>query len=86
MTLSMHPATAHNTQSISSWKRAWSRIRISQFWLVAIALLLRVGWIIVGHTYKFKPNENNFGFGWEMGRIGAAIANGRCFSDRASSR
>jgi 4-amino-4-deoxy-L-arabinose transferase-like glycosyltransferase len=46
-----------------------------------IALLLRVGWIVVGHTYRFKPVDNNFGFGWEMGRIGAAIASGRGFSD-----
>lgn len=61
--------------------RAWSDIRTSQFWMVAIALFLRVGWIIVGHTYKFKASENNFGFGWEMGRIGAAIASGRGFSD-----
>ncbi len=38
--------------------------------MVAIALVLRMGWIIVGHTYKFKSAENNFGFGWEMGRIG----------------
>jgi Dolichyl-phosphate-mannose-protein mannosyltransferase len=60
---------------------AWARIRTSQFWMVAIALSLRVGWIIVGHTYKFKSTENNFGFGWEMGRIGAAIASGRGFSD-----
>ncbi len=59
----------------------WSRIRTSTFWMVAIALFLRVGWIIVGHTYKFKDLENNFGFGWEMGRIGAAIATGRGFSD-----
>jgi hypothetical protein len=59
----------------------WSRIRTSQFWIVAIALFLRVGWIVVGHTYKFKPSDNNFGFGWEMGRIGAAIASGRGFSD-----
>jgi len=49
--------------------------------MVAIALFLRVGWVIVGHTYKFKAAENNFGFGWEMGRIGAAIASGRGFSD-----
>jgi len=48
---------------------------------VAIALLLRVGWIIVGHTYKFKSTEENFGFGWEMGRIGAAIASGQGFSN-----
>src|ERR1035438_42766 len=60
---------------------AWARIRTSQFWMVAIALFLRVGWIIVGHTYKFKSAEDNFGFGWEMGRIGAAIASGRGFSD-----
>jgi len=59
----------------------WKRIRASSFGLFAIALFLRVGWIIVGHTYRFKPAENNFGFGWEMGRIGAALASGRGFSD-----
>jgi 4-amino-4-deoxy-L-arabinose transferase-like glycosyltransferase len=60
---------------------AWDRIRTSLFWMVAIALLLRVGWIIVGHTYKFKSAEDNFGFGWEMGRIGAATATGHGFSN-----
>jgi 4-amino-4-deoxy-L-arabinose transferase-like glycosyltransferase len=60
---------------------AWARIRTSQFWMVAIALFLRVGWIALGHTYKFKAEDNLFGFGWEMGRIGAAIASGRGFSD-----
>ncbi len=60
---------------------AWTRVRTSYFWMVAVALLLRVGWIIVGHTYKFKGAEDNFGFGWEMGRIAAAIASGRGFSD-----
>ena len=49
--------------------------------MVAIALFLRVGWILVGHTYKFKSAEENFGFGWEMGRIGAAIASGHGFSN-----
>jgi 4-amino-4-deoxy-L-arabinose transferase-like glycosyltransferase len=61
--------------------RAWARIRTSQFWMVAIALALRVGWIILGHTYKFKNTDDNFGFGWEMGRIGAAIASGHGFSN-----
>ena len=46
-----------------------------------IAFFLRVGWILVGHTYKFKSTENNFGFGWEMGRIGAAVASGLGFSN-----
>src|ERR1700683_3517541 len=60
---------------------AWAHIRISQFWMVAIALFLRVGWIVAGHTYKFRATDNNFGFGWEMGRIGAAIASGHGFSN-----
>jgi len=59
----------------------WTQIRTSQFWMVAIALFLRVGWIIAGHTYKFKSTDDNFGFGWEMGRIGAAIASGHGFSN-----
>jgi 4-amino-4-deoxy-L-arabinose transferase-like glycosyltransferase len=49
--------------------------------MVAIALLLRVGWIVVAHTYRFKSSDNHFGFGWEMGRIGAAIASGQGFSN-----
>jgi 4-amino-4-deoxy-L-arabinose transferase-like glycosyltransferase len=61
--------------------RVWARIRTSTFWLIAIALLLRLGWIIVGHTYRFKTTDNHFSFGWEMGRVGAAIASGRGFSD-----
>ena len=33
------------------------------------------------HLQVQEPAENNFGFGWEMGRIGAAIASGHGFSD-----
>jgi 4-amino-4-deoxy-L-arabinose transferase-like glycosyltransferase len=60
---------------------AWRHIRASQFWIVAIALSLRVGWIVIGHTYKFKSTDDNFGFGWEMGRIAASIASGHGFSN-----
>jgi 4-amino-4-deoxy-L-arabinose transferase-like glycosyltransferase len=60
---------------------AWSHVRTSPFWMVAVALFLRVGWIIVGHTYKFKNTDDHFSFGWEMGRIGAAIASGHGFSN-----
>jgi 4-amino-4-deoxy-L-arabinose transferase-like glycosyltransferase len=59
----------------------WRCIRTSTFWMVAIALFLRVGWIVVAHTYRFKSTDNNFGFGWEMGRIGASIASGHGFSN-----
>jgi 4-amino-4-deoxy-L-arabinose transferase-like glycosyltransferase len=78
-------ATATETstadQNVRGARAFWRRIRASSFWMVAIALVLRVGWIIVGHTYKFKSAEENFGFGWEMGRIGAAIASGQRFSN-----
>jgi 4-amino-4-deoxy-L-arabinose transferase-like glycosyltransferase len=60
--------------------QAWARIRSSPRWIVTIALFLRVGWIVIGHTYKFKSTEANFGFGWEMGRIGASLASGHGFS------
>jgi 4-amino-4-deoxy-L-arabinose transferase-like glycosyltransferase len=60
---------------------AWAHIRTSPFWIVTTALLLRGGWIIVGHTYKFPAADNNFGFGWEMGRIAASLASGHGFSN-----
>src|SRR5258708_24033385 len=61
--------------------RWWTRARTSFFWMVAIGLALRLGYILIAHTYKFKTLDNNFGFGFEMGRIGRAIATGRGFSD-----
>ena len=63
-----------------SLHETWAHIRTSTVWIVGIALLLRVGWIVLGHTYKFKSTDNNFGFGWEMGRIGASLASGHGFS------
>ena len=67
----------NNSSAISN---AWTSIRSSLFWMVAIALVLRIGWIVVGHTYKFKTSDDNFSFGWEMGRIAASIASGHGFS------
>jgi hypothetical protein len=59
----------------------WARISTSPFWIVIVALFLRIGWITIGHTYKLKSANDNFGFGWEMGRIAEALASGRGFSD-----
>ena len=49
--------------------------------MVAIGFALRFGYILVAHTYKFKAYDNGFSFGWEMGRIGRAIATGHGFAD-----
>lgn len=59
----------------------WARIHSSPGWIVGVALGLRIAWIILGHTYRFKPTDNNFGFGWEMGRIGESLASGHGFSN-----
>jgi hypothetical protein len=48
--------------------------------MVGIAFGIRVLCIILMHTYKVRTTEDNFGFGWEMGRIGASIASGHGFA------
>ena len=69
------------TPTLSPRRRWWARARTSFFWMVVIAFALRFGIIVIGHTYKFRTSDQNFGFGWEMGRIGRAMAEGRGFSD-----
>ena len=54
--------------------------------MVVIAFGLRFGYIVADHTYKFKTLDNNFSFGFEMGRIGRAIASGQGFSDPFEGR
>lgn len=61
--------------------RWWNNARTSFFWVVLIAFALRFGWILVAHTYRFRADEDNFSFGWEMGRIGRALALGQGFSN-----
>jgi len=63
------------------FSRWWARARTSFFWIVVIGFALRLGLIVIAHTYKFKDYDHGFSFGWEMGRIGRAIANGRGFAD-----
>lgn len=59
----------------------WSKARTSLSWLFVVALLLRLAYILIAHTYKVKPDEGYFSFGYEMGRIGRALASGRGFAD-----
>ena len=68
-------------QNENGFHRWWSRARTSFFWIVLLAMLLRLGIILIGHTYKFKTLDDNFSFGWEMGRIGRSLALGQGFSN-----
>jgi Glycosyl transferase family 2/Dolichyl-phosphate-mannose-protein mannosyltransferase len=58
--------------------RSW---RHSLTWMVVIAFALRIIGILLIHSYKFRTAQENFGFGWEMGRIARAIAAGEGFSN-----
>jgi 4-amino-4-deoxy-L-arabinose transferase-like glycosyltransferase len=49
--------------------------------MVAISFILRLAYILVAHTYRFKTADDNFSFGFEMGRIGRALAQGQGFSN-----
>jgi hypothetical protein len=58
----------------------WQAILYSPGWMVTIAFAVRVGWILIAHTYRIRTTEHNFGFGWEIGRIAYSLANGMGFS------
>src|SRR5581483_2271885 len=77
----MANASISTPQTLSSFRRWWSRARTSFFWIVLLAMLLRLGIILIGHTYKFKTLDDDFSFGWEMGRIGRSLALGQGFSN-----
>jgi 4-amino-4-deoxy-L-arabinose transferase-like glycosyltransferase len=69
------------SSSLGQFPRWWSGARASFLWMVIIAFVLRLALIVIGHRYKFKTIDDNFSFGWEMGRIGRAIASGHGFAN-----
>jgi len=48
---------------------------------VLLSLALQVAAIALLGQYRIRATDNHFGFGWEMGCIGRALAEGRGFSD-----
>jgi 4-amino-4-deoxy-L-arabinose transferase-like glycosyltransferase len=48
--------------------------------MVLTGFAVRVLYIALAHSYKFRTTDANFSFGWEIGRIAYSIANGLGFS------
>ncbi len=48
------------------------------FW---VGLVIRLGWITFGHTYRFPPYTDHFSFAWEAGHIARALATGYGYAD-----
>jgi hypothetical protein len=57
-------------------------VRLSSRWTVFLtALLIRLVYITLAHSYRFHAVVDHFEFGWEMGRVGRSLALGRGFAD-----
>jgi 4-amino-4-deoxy-L-arabinose transferase-like glycosyltransferase len=80
VTLPTNPAVPN------SYRRWWATARTSFFWILLIALCVRIATILISHSYKFRTNDDNFSFGWEMGRVGRALAAGEGFSSPFNQR
>jgi 4-amino-4-deoxy-L-arabinose transferase-like glycosyltransferase len=83
------PTVAPRTVAPSARWRWWARVRTSLFWIVIVAFAVRFGYIVIGHTYRFRSDkkvlaqpasERDFDFGFEMGRIGRSLAEGQGFA------
>jgi 4-amino-4-deoxy-L-arabinose transferase-like glycosyltransferase len=49
-------------------------------WLLPLSFLLQVAAIGALHQYRTRPGDDNFEFGWEMGRVARSIAQGHGFA------
>src|SRR5437660_11080112 len=49
-------------------------------WMVGVALVLRFGYILAFHTYRFIPAPNHYAFGFETGSIAGTLARGEGYS------
>jgi 4-amino-4-deoxy-L-arabinose transferase-like glycosyltransferase len=56
------------------------RAKNSGLLMVAVGLLLRLGSVAYQYRYHLNPALDHWRFGWEMGRVGRAIFEGRGFA------
>src|SRR5215472_15877443 len=49
-------------------------------WLLPLSFALQIACIGLFHPYRVRPGNDNFAFGWEMGRVARSIALGQGFS------
>lgn len=58
----------------------WSGVAHSVTWMVVAGFGVRLLYILLAHSYRFRTNDANFSFGWEIGRVAYSIAMGHGFS------
>ncbi len=52
----------------------------SVLWMVLLSFIIQIAAIGILRQYRTRPGDDNFGFGFEMGRVGRSIALGHGFS------
>jgi hypothetical protein len=79
---SAHSTQASPVQTISQAQTASAKTAFLTAWTVFwAAFLVRVAYMTLAHTYRFRPYGDHFQFGWEMGRIARALVTGYGFAD-----
>ncbi len=73
------PAVRQNTSAPTQTDKR--ELRRKLFWMVAIALLLRVVVMLYVYPMQLDPARDHWPFGYETGRIARAIATGHGFAD-----
>jgi hypothetical protein len=74
-------STTTRWTKLAAWMRGDGderRIPWRMFW---VGFIVRVLYMTLAHTYKFRTFQEHFEFGWEMGRIARALATGRGFAN-----
>jgi len=58
-----------------------ARLALPKFflWLLPLSFVLQLAAIAAFHEYRTRPGDDNFAFGWEMGRVARSIAQGHGF-------
>jgi 4-amino-4-deoxy-L-arabinose transferase-like glycosyltransferase len=72
-----HPADATTPPATT----ILARDRKLRWQIFTAAFAVRVLYILLAHTFRIRPSDDHFEFGWEMGRIGRALATGYGYSD-----
>src|SRR5271155_1130446 len=67
------PSTSESASYAGRIRAAWPI-----FWT---ALLVRVLYMTLAHTYRIRPYEDHFDLGWEMARIARALVTGYGYAD-----
>ncbi len=70
--------SSEQTYDASATMAADRRLR----WMIfSAAFAVRLVYILLAHTFKIRLSDDYFEFGWEMGRIGRALATGYGYAD-----